>query len=166
MPPRIAFQRLQPGPSLRRLPLFLLVAVVALGWRLGGYRLLDPDEGRNAEVAREMAERNDYLLPRLNGLPYLDKPFVYFAAAAAAMEVLGPTEAAARLPAYLATVATVLLLVWWARRRWGADAGWLAGLALATMPLALPYARTTIFDSTLSLFSTAATNGLRECRSS
>jgi len=134
----------------------VLAAAVALGWRLGGMRLLDPDEGRNAEVAREMAQSNDYLLPHLDGLPYLDKPVVYFAAAAAAMEVLGPNETAARLPAYLATLATLALVAWFARRRWGADAGWLAALALATMPMPLAYARTAIFDSTLSLCTTAA----------
>ncbi len=134
----------------------VLAAAVALGWRLGAVRLLDPDEGRNAEVAREMAQRNDYLLPHLDGLPYLDKPVVYFAAAAAAMEVLGPNETAARLPAYLATLATLALVAWFARRRWGADAGWLAALALATMPMPLAYARTAIFDSTLALCTTAA----------
>jgi 4-amino-4-deoxy-L-arabinose transferase-like glycosyltransferase len=141
---------------IRSLPLLLLAAVLALGWKLNGYRLLDPDEGRNAEVAREMAGTNDYLVPHLDGLPYLDKPIVYFAAAAAAMEVLGATETAARLPAYIATLATIALLVWFGRRRWGPDAGWLAGLALATMPLTLAYAHTAIFDSTLTLCTTAA----------
>lgn len=142
--------------NTRGLPLLLFAAALALGWNLNGYRLLDPDEGRNAEVAREMARSHDYLIPHLDGLPYLDKPIVYFAAAAAAMEVLGPTETAARLPAYLATLATIVLLVWFARRRWGADAGWLAGLAFATMPLTLAYAHTTIFDSTLTLCTTVA----------
>jgi 4-amino-4-deoxy-L-arabinose transferase-like glycosyltransferase len=123
---------------------------------MNGYRLLDPDEGRNAEVAREMAASNDYLIPHLDGLPYLDKPIVYFAAAALAMELLGPTETAARLPAYLATLATIVLLVWFGRRRWGPDAGWLAGLAFATTPLTLAYAHTAIFDSTLTLCATAA----------
>ena len=85
--------------------------MLALGWNLNGYRLLDPDEGRNAEVAREMAVENDYLLPHLDGLPYLDKPIVYFAAAAAAMEVLGPTETAARLPALLATIMVPALVM-------------------------------------------------------
>jgi len=143
-------------PSPAPLAWLVLAAAVALGWRLGAVRLLDPDEGRNAEVAREMAQRNDYLLPHLDGLPYLDKPVVYFAAAAAAMEVLGPNETAARLPAYLATLATLALVAWFARRRWGADAGWLAALALATMPMPLAYARTAIFDSTLALCTTAA----------
>jgi 4-amino-4-deoxy-L-arabinose transferase-like glycosyltransferase len=139
-----------------RLPLLVLAAVLALGFDLGGYPLFDPDEGRNAEVAREMAESNDYLLPRLNGLPYLDKPVVYFAAAAAAMELLGPTETAARLPALLFTLATLVVVIRFARRRWGNDAGWLAGLALATMPLVLVYARATIFDSTLAFCTTVA----------
>ena len=133
-----------------------MLAVVALGWNLNGYRLLDPDEGRNAEVAREMAQSNDYVVPHLDGLPYLDKPIAYFAAAAAVMEVAGPTETAARLPAYLATLATIALLVAFARRRWGDDAGWIAGLAYATMVLPLAYARTAIFDSSLTLCTTGA----------
>ncbi|HKA57639.1 MAG TPA: glycosyltransferase family 39 protein [Gemmatimonadales bacterium] len=139
-----------------RLPLLVLAAVLALAFNLGGYPLFDPDEGRNAEVAREMAESNDYLLPHLNGLPYLDKPVVYFAAAAAVMEIVGPTETAARLPALVFTLITIVVVIRFARRRWGPDTGWLAGLALATMPMVLAYARTTIFDSTLACFTTIA----------
>src|SRR5437899_10093116 len=159
-------QTSSPPPSrpFISLPLLVLLAAVALGWNLNGYRLFDPDEGRNAEVAREMAHSNDYVVPHLDGLPYLDKPIVYFAAAAVTMELLGPTEAAARLPAYLATLATIGLLVWFARRRWGDEAGWLAGLAYATMVLPLAYARAAIFDSTLTLCTTAAILGMLEER--
>ena len=149
---------------LARLPWLFALSVVALGWGIGGHRLLDPDEGRNAEVAREMVQSRDFLVPHLDGLPYLDKPVVYFAAAAVAMEALGPTETAARLPALLFTIASVVLVAWWARRRWGGDAGWIAGVALATMPLVLAFARETIFDSTLAFFLTLAILAFAEDR--
>lgn len=130
--------------------------MIALAVHLGGFPLLDADEGRNAEVAREMAATNDYVMPRLNGLPYLDKPIVYFAAEAAAMEVLGPTELAARLPAYLFTIATAAVLFWFARRVWGGDAPFIAVIVFLAMPLTVAFARTVIFDSALMFFCTVA----------
>lgn len=131
-------------------------AAVALAIQLGGFPLLDADEGRNAEVAREMAETNDYVMPRLNGLPYLDKPIVYFAAEAAVMEVLGPTEVAARLPAYLFTIATAAVLFWFARNVWGGDTPYIATIVFLAMPLTVAFARTVIFDSALMFFSVVA----------
>jgi len=149
-------------PSVSRhtlLKIWSAVAVVALCLQLGGFPLLDPDEGRNAEVGREMALTNDYVMPRLDGLPYLDKPIVYFAAEAAAMEVLGPTEAAARLPALLFTIATALLLWWFAAREWGRDEAWIAFIVALATPLAVAFSRTVIFDSALAFFITAALIG-------
>ncbi|MEO8035613.1 MAG: phospholipid carrier-dependent glycosyltransferase [Acidobacteriota bacterium] len=133
---------------------WLLVVLIALAIHLGGYPLYDADEGRNGEVGREMAASNDYVMPRLDGLPYLDKPIAYFAAEAAAMEVLGPTEVAARLPAYLCTLLTAALLAWFARRI-GADP-LIAAIAYLSMPLTLAFSRTVIFDSMLSLFIAGA----------
>jgi 4-amino-4-deoxy-L-arabinose transferase-like glycosyltransferase len=138
------------------LKFWLAVVVVALAIHLGGFPLLDPDEGRNAEVAREMAETNDYVMPRYNALPYLDKPVVYFASAAAVMEVLGPTEFAARLPAYLFTLATAALLFFYARRMWGDESGYIAAIVFLSMPLVVAFSRTVIFDSALAFFCTAA----------
>jgi len=143
-----------------------VVAAVAIGLQLGGYPLLDADEGRNGEVGREMAATNDYVMPRFDGLPYLDKPIVYFAAEAAAMEVVGPTEFAARFPSWLFTIATALLLAWFAERRHplppgegSRDAvleGPLAAVIFLSMPLTIAFARTVIFDSALSFFITLA----------
>jgi len=135
---------------------WLLVVLIALATHLGGYPLFDADEGRNGEVGREMAATNDYVMPRLDGLPYLDKPIVYFAAEAAAMEVLGPTEVAARLPALLFTLATAALLAWFARRLWGSDAAWTAAIVFLSMPLTIAFSRTVIFDSALTFFIVAA----------
>jgi 4-amino-4-deoxy-L-arabinose transferase-like glycosyltransferase len=136
---------------------WLLVVVIALSVHLGGFPLLDPDEGRNAEVGREMAATNDYVMPRLDGLPYLDKPIVYFAAEAAVMEVLGPIEVAARLPAFLFTIAGAAFLWWFAKRVWGSEEADIAAIVFLATPLAVAFSRTVIFDSALSLFITLAT---------
>ncbi|HEV2721997.1 MAG TPA: glycosyltransferase family 39 protein [Thermoanaerobaculia bacterium] len=145
--------------AVRLLRIWSAVAVVALAIHLGGFPLLDPDEGRNAEVGREMALTNDYVMPRLDGLPYLDKPIVYFAAEAAAMEVLGPTETAARLPALLFTIATAAAAWWFARRLWGEAEAWLAFIATLASPLSVAFSRTVIFDSALAFFITVAMMG-------
>jgi 4-amino-4-deoxy-L-arabinose transferase-like glycosyltransferase len=144
------------GPSVL-LRWWLVVIVIALSIHLGGFPLLDPDEGRNAEVGREMAATNDYVMPRLDGLPYLDKPIVYFAAEAAVMEVLGPTEVAARLPAFLFTIAGAAFLWWFAKRIWGGEEAIVAAIVFLATPFALAFSRTVIFDSALALFITMAT---------
>jgi 4-amino-4-deoxy-L-arabinose transferase-like glycosyltransferase len=138
----------------------LVIVVAGLAFRLDGHPLLDPDEGRNAEIAREMAEHNDYVLPRLNGLPYLDKPVLYFAAQAAVMEVIGSTVLAARLPSLLFTLATMLVVAWFGRRLFGPVAGWLAAIATGATPLTLAFARTVIFDSALTFFMVVALAGI------
>jgi 4-amino-4-deoxy-L-arabinose transferase-like glycosyltransferase len=132
------------------------LALVALATGTGSTALMDPDEGRNAEVAREMAERGDFVVPHLNGLPYLDKPVFFFAAAAAAVKGLGPTELAVRLPALAFTIATVALLAGFAHRLFGREVALIAGLALATAPLVLAYARIVIFDGVLLFWVTAS----------
>ena len=129
--------------------------LVALGWNLGAYPLLDPDEGRNAEIAREMIESGDYTRPTLNGISYLDKPFLYFAATAVSMKVLGQNELGARLPSFLAAVLTVILLFAWGRRNLQRDEAWLAAVALTTAPLMIGFSRVVIFDSTLTLLVAA-----------
>ena len=142
-------------PALLRL--WLLIVAAALFVNIGAYPLYDADEGRNGEVGREMAATNDYVMPRIDGMPYLDKPIVYFAAEALAMEVLGPTELAARLPAYLFTLFTAALLFWFARRVWGEEEALIATIAFLSMPLVLAFSRTVIFDSALTFYMVAAT---------
>jgi len=142
----------------------LVWVILAVGFLYGfaSYPLLEPDEGRNAEVAREMATTNDYVLPRLNGLPYLDKPVLFFAVGAAFMEVLGPSEFAARLPSLLFTLGTVVLVWGFGRRHFDHDTALTAAVATAATPFALAYSRTVIFDSTLSFFAVAAILALYE----
>src|SRR5437762_3162243 len=83
-------------------------------------------------------------------------PIVYDVAEAAAMEILGPTELAARLPSYLFTLLTGVIIFLFARRVWGEDEAVIASIAYLSMPLTLAFARTVIFDSALSFFMVGA----------
>src|SRR5438132_9692324 len=116
----------------RQLLLLLAVSVPFLFVRLDG-PLLDPDEGLYATVAQEMLSRGDWIIPHVNGLPYLEKPPLYFWLTAATMWLAGPTEWAVRVWSALAALGTVLLTWRMGRRLYGAPAGFLAGIALATL---------------------------------
>ncbi|HEY8265382.1 MAG TPA: glycosyltransferase family 39 protein [Steroidobacteraceae bacterium] len=138
------------------LRVLLALAIFALCWRLGGHALLEPDEGRNVEVAREMARGGDWVLPHLNGLPYLDKPAPYFAGVALSLTLFGESESSARLASLLFTVGSVALVFRLGRRIGPPLTGELSALALATMPLVLAFSRTVIFDPALACLVTLA----------
>ena len=62
--------------ALSRRTWTLLALVIAVAWfaNLDVRKLQHPDEGRYAEIAREMAVTGDWTTPRLNGLKYFEKP--------------------------------------------------------------------------------------------
>ena len=74
---------------------------------LGSRSLNEPDEGRYSEIAREMIETGDWLVPHLWYLPHLDKPPMTYWLVAASMKLFGQNEWAARLPVALAGVSGV-----------------------------------------------------------
>ncbi len=137
----------------RWLPLaWVTLAGFSLAVGLGNHHLIDPDEGRNASIGLEMATTGDLLLPRLNDLPFLDKPPLFFMAEAFSIGIFGASEFAARLPSLLFAWGTVALTAWFGAFLFGRGTAWIAGLACATSPLAIAMARTAIFDSMLSFF--------------
>ena len=135
----------------------LLLAALLLVFEPGKVPLFEPDEGRYAEIPREMLVTRDFLTPRLNGVLYFEKPPLYYWSVAASLAILGPTEMAVRLPGKLAAVSMVLLAVAFARRRWGTRTGLLAGLILATSILLVALARIALIDPMLSAALAAAT---------
>src|SRR5947209_19576253 len=78
--------------------------------------LTRPDEGRYAEISREMAASGDWVTPRLNGLKYFEKPPLQYWASAAAFKAFGENEIVARIYTGLCGLATVLLIGFTARR--------------------------------------------------
>jgi 4-amino-4-deoxy-L-arabinose transferase-like glycosyltransferase len=117
--------------SHRDLALILLVAVPLLFGALG-VSFLDPDEGLYADIPQRMLNDADWILPRFNGLPYLEKPPIYYWIAAAALGLAGPAEWAVRLGSAVTALGTALLAWRIGARLYGPDAGLRAGIALAT----------------------------------
>ncbi len=123
---------------------------------LGRLPLMLPDEGRNAEVAREMKDSARWLVPTYNGLPYLDKPAFYFKTVALSFALFGETETAARLSSALSGLLLLGLTFLFARREYGTRTAALAVMVIATSPLFLAFSRLVIFDMMLALFVCAA----------
>jgi 4-amino-4-deoxy-L-arabinose transferase-like glycosyltransferase len=121
-----------------------------------GYALIEPDEGRYAEIGREMLLSGDWIVPTLNQKSYLDKPPLVYWLLAGSYAVFGVTSWAARLVPALATLATVILTFLFARRVLGERAAFLAALVLALTPGFMQCGRFLFLDNVLTLWVAAA----------
>jgi len=134
--------------------------MVSLFANLGTIGLVGPDEPRYAWIARAMAETGDWVTPRLWGVPWFEKPILYYWAAAIGFWMHLPAEWAARLPSAIAALAAAIAIAWFARRHYSADEDSLASptllapIILATSVAAIGFARAATPDM---LFSAAIT---------
>jgi len=119
--------------SLSRGTWFLFGLVVLIAWfaALDTRKLQHPDEGRYAEIAREMALSDDWVTPRLNDLKYFEKPPFQYWMGAAAFNAFGVSEWTARVPPALAGLLAVIAVGFTTARLAGAEAGAYAALVLA-----------------------------------
>jgi hypothetical protein len=131
--------------------LFCLVLPL-LFYRLGTPGLMDPDEGRYGEIAREMLVLQDWLTPHLNFLPYLEKPPLVYWLTALSFQVFGLSEWAARLFPALSGLAGIFLTYFLGRAFWGVRAGFWAAAALTTSGGYLVLGRLIILDMPFAVF--------------
>ena len=138
-----------------------IIVVLLVVWfaNLDARRLIRPDEGRYAEIAREMAVTGDWITPRLNGLKYFEKPPLQYWATAAAYRVFGPSEWTARLWPGLAGALTALVVWRFGRRLFGNEAGASAGLVSISMLWIAANAHINTLDMGLTLFLTIGLAG-------
>jgi 4-amino-4-deoxy-L-arabinose transferase-like glycosyltransferase len=141
----------------RRSPAPMAIAFVwAFSWfaLLGVRPLFNPDEGRYAEIPREMLASGDWLVPHLNNLVYIEKPPLQYWATAMSFEVFGTDVWAARFYTGLCTLLTVLVIAALARRLWGSTAAWCAGIMLASMLAMIVIGQQLTLDMSLTFFLT------------
>jgi 4-amino-4-deoxy-L-arabinose transferase-like glycosyltransferase len=138
-----------------RLALYALLAAIIYLPGLGRPALWEPDEGRYAEIAREMVVSGDYVTPRDDLELYFEKPPLVYWANAASIKVFGVNEFAVRLPAALFSIGQVVVTAALAEAMLGATAGLFAALALSLSPLFFGFARFATLDPALAFFLTA-----------
>ncbi|MBZ0105555.1 MAG: glycosyltransferase family 39 protein [Sulfuricella denitrificans] len=141
-------------PSSRNL--WLLLLAFALIWfsNLDYRHLVKPDEGRYAEIPREMVATGDWTTPRLNNIKYFEKPALQYWATATAYTLFGEHEWTARLWSGLTGFAGVLFAFFAGRRLFGADAGLNAALVLGSSLLYLGIGHINTLDMGVTFFMT------------
>jgi 4-amino-4-deoxy-L-arabinose transferase-like glycosyltransferase len=148
-----------PAPTAlwRRDALLLALAFGLLYFfRLGSYPLSDPDEGRNAEIAREMLASGDWVTPRLNGVNYFEKPPLVYWATALSERIFGLNEWAVRAVPALFALWGVLITYGAARRLFGRETGLIAAIALGTSLLWFAIGHIPILDMAVSVLMARA----------
>ena len=123
---------------------------------MGPRALWDPDEGRYAEMAREILVLHDWVTPHLNYLLYFEKPMMFMWLEAFSFKVFGVSEWAARLVSLLDALCGVFLIGLMAKKLWGIRAGLIASLCLITSVEYFVLASAVDINMTLALFLTSA----------
>jgi 4-amino-4-deoxy-L-arabinose transferase-like glycosyltransferase len=136
----------------------LLAVVIGILWfaNLDVRKLQHPDEGRYAEIAREMAVSGDWVTPRLNGLKYFEKPPLQYWLTAASFRTLELDEWTARLPGALAGFLTLLVVGYVGSIIASPAAGAYAALALAGCVWPFGIAHMVTLDALLTFWLTVA----------
>lgn len=138
-----------------------LATLVAVLWLaiLPTRPLFNPDEGRYAEIPREMLSEGDWIIPHLNGLAYIEKPPLQYWATALSLRVFGPTAFAARLYMALCALATLVVIGWVAWKIWGPPTAWRAVAVLASLTLFVVLGQLLTLDMSLTFYLTLALAG-------
>jgi len=134
------------------------LVALAVALFLGNVRapLLEPTEARYAEIPRQMLLQGSWLVPVLDGQPYLDKPPLFYWLVMGAYQVGGVSDRVARWVPGMAGILTVLVAWAWMRWRAGPRAAFLSAFLLVTCARFIHYERMLAMDSVLCLLVLAA----------
>ncbi len=118
------------------------------------FHLFEPDEGRYAQIPREMLTAGEWIVPTLQGEAYLDKPPLFYWLVMLSYSLFGYHDGTARLVPALAMHATVLLSYAFGRRLIGERSAFWGTLLLTVSPIVLGVGRLLTLDGLLTLWIT------------
>jgi len=138
------------------IPLLFLLCVSSflLFFRLGDTPLYSKDEGRYAEIPREMLASGDWITPRLNYVYYFEKPALSYWCTAASYALFGENEFAARFPVALMGLLTILAVYLFGRAFGGQAYGLISALILLMTPGFFLVSRFLVIDGPFTFFCT------------
>src|SRR6266581_1266199 len=144
--------------SFTRNQLLALLAIFTFAWfcNLGYRHLIKPDEGRYAEIPREMVVSGDWLTPRLNGYKYFEKPALQYWVTAAAFTAFGQNEWAARLWPGVTGFLGVLLVFWTGNRLFRPPVGLYGAAVAASSAIYASVGHVLTLDMSLTVFMSAS----------
>lgn len=134
----------------------LLLCIALFFWRLDAYSLFNSTEAKQAEIARQMWVRGNWITPFFNGQPYFDKPVLLHWLIALGFPVLGVGEWAVRLPSAIAATALILGTWFFVAYVTNRRMALFAATMLAANPFLLALGRTGQHDMLLTCFLAAA----------
>ncbi len=139
-----------------------LIVLVVLVWfcNLEYRTLIKPDEGRYAEIPREMVVSGDWTTPRLNELKYFEKPPLQYWATAAAYTLFGEHQWTSRLWTALTGFAGIALVCFAGTRLFGRETSWYASLLLGSSLLYVMMGHINTLDMGVTFFITLGIVGL------
>lgn len=139
--------------NLRRAWMLLVLLMAAVWFGNLEYRkLVRPDEGRYAEIPREMVASGDWVTPRLNGIKYFEKPALQYWITAGAYRLFGEHHWTARLWSALTGFLGIFFTAFAATRLFGREAGLFAASVLGSSLLYTLIAHMNSLDMGMTFF--------------
>jgi len=134
-------------------PLLLALLATILWFALLGERdLFEPDEGRYAQIPREMVLSGDWVTPRLHGFKYFEKPPLQYWATATLFTLFGESATSARLWTALCGLLGALWVWWLGHRLYGGVTGQYGFIVTLGGVLYVGCGHLVTLDMTLALF--------------
>jgi len=160
--PLAKFEELGLGQWKHQLAALFLLGIVFFFSGLGNGKLWDQDETTYAQVAREMIQTGDWVVPRYDGELLAHKPPLSYWAMILGSRLFGMNELGMRFFSAVSGLACVLVVFVLGRRMFDPQTGFLAGLILLSSPFFPIVCRSALMDAHLTLFVTCALWGFWE----
>jgi len=129
----------------------VIAALVFLAGIISPPRLMDDVDAVHAQLARNMIRSHDWVIPKLDGVPYIEKAPMPYWLIAVSFKVFGDHDWAARIPIALSAILLCWITAMYGCWAFGKRAGFYAGLVLATCVGLFLFTRFLIPDVMISL---------------